>query len=153
MPAITSFATPVHARELEHVRAHHQVRVPVAAGVLAVRADAADLGGEVEDELRPRVGEQPLRVVVARQVVVAPPGDEDVVPVALEPLDEMRAEEPAAAGDEDVVSCLRVRARGAASRRGRASARGCAAYHWIVRRTPSSHETFGSQPVSRCSLS
>ena len=40
---------------LEHVRAHHQVRVPVAAGVGAVRADPADLGGEVEDELRARV--------------------------------------------------------------------------------------------------
>ena len=36
-------------RLLEHVRAHQQVRVPVAPGVRAVRTDAADLRGEVED--------------------------------------------------------------------------------------------------------
>ena len=45
-------------RLLEDVRAHHQVRVPVAAGVGAVRADPADLGREVEDELRLGVVEQ-----------------------------------------------------------------------------------------------
>ena len=73
VPAMTSFRHLAQARELEHVRAHHQVRVPVAAGVRAVRADPADLGGEVEDELGLRVGEQPLGVVVASQVVVAPP--------------------------------------------------------------------------------
>ena len=36
---------------LEHVRAHHQVGVPVAAGIGPVRADPTDLGREVEDEL------------------------------------------------------------------------------------------------------
>ncbi len=41
----------VQARLLEHVRAHDEVRVPVAARVRAVRADAADLGREMEDEL------------------------------------------------------------------------------------------------------
>ena len=62
----------VQPRLLEHVRAHDQVRVPVAAGVGAVGADAADLGGEVEDELRPGVVEQPRRVVGhLGQVVVA----------------------------------------------------------------------------------
>ena len=45
---------------LEHVRAHHQVRVPVAAGVGAVGADTADLGGEVEHELGRGVGEQSI---------------------------------------------------------------------------------------------
>ena len=77
-----------------------EVRVPVAAGVGAVRADAADLGGEVEDELGASVFEEPRAVVHRRQVVVATPGGEDVVAVALEPLDEVRAEEAAAAGDE-----------------------------------------------------
>ena len=62
---MTSLPSAVLARQLEHVRAHHQVRVPVAARVRAVRADAADLGGEVEDELGPRVLEQPLGVVPA----------------------------------------------------------------------------------------
>ena len=87
---------------LEHVRAHHQVRVPVAARVRAVRADAADLGGEVEDELRPRVGEEALGVVPARQVVVAAARRRTAsCPSASQPLDEVRAEEAAAAGDED----------------------------------------------------
>ena len=85
---------------LEHVRAHHQVRVPVAAGVGAVRADPADLGGEVEDELRARVLEEACRRVHRRQVVVAPARREHLVAVGLEPLDEPRAEEAAAAGDE-----------------------------------------------------
>ena len=91
---MTSFCDAVQARLLEHVRAHHQVRVPVAAGVGAVRADAADLGGEVEDELRLRVGEQPLGVVPARQVVVARGARRTTsCPSRLEPLDEVRAEE------------------------------------------------------------
>ena len=67
------------AAQLEHVRAHDHVRVPVAAGVGQVRADAADLGGEVEDALRLRLVEQALGVLVAREVEVAPPRDEDVV--------------------------------------------------------------------------
>ena len=63
VPAIDELVDLVEPGLLEHVRAHHQVRVPVAAGVRAVRADAADLGGEVEDELRARVVEEPRRVV------------------------------------------------------------------------------------------
>ena len=85
---------------LEHVRAHHQVRVPVAARVGAVRADPAHLGGEVEDELRARVVEEAGRRVHRRQVVVAPARREHIVAVRLEPLDESRAEEAAASGDE-----------------------------------------------------
>ena len=52
----------VQACLLEDVRAHDEVRVPVAARAGAVRADAADLGGEMEDELRPGVGEEALGV-------------------------------------------------------------------------------------------
>ena len=87
-------------RLLEHVRAHHQVRVPVAARVLAVGADAADLGGKVEDELGCGLVEEPGRVVHRRQVVVRTARDRDLVPVALEPLDEMRAEKASTTGDE-----------------------------------------------------
>ena len=100
MPSEHDLALPRAAGLLEHVRAHHEVGVPVAAGVRAVRADAADLGCEVEDELRPGVGEEPLGVGLTRQVVVAAPGDERLDPVRLQPLDEMRAEEAASAGDE-----------------------------------------------------
>ena len=139
-------------RELEHVRTHDQVRVPVAARVGAVRADAADLGGEVVDELRPRVGEQTLRVVPARQVVVGAARDERLLAALAQALDEVRADEPAPAGDEDPRH--RARAGLPASQSTRPSQRSrLSAYHRIVRRTPSSHETFGSQPVSACSLS
>ena len=103
---MTSFPTSCSRALLEHVRTHEQVRVPVAAGVGAVRADAADLGGEVEDELGARVGEQPRRVVQRGEVVVAAPGDERRRGRRLEPLDEVRAEEAAAAGDEDSRSRL-----------------------------------------------
>ena len=87
---------------LEHVRAHDEVRVPVAAGVRPVRADAADLGREVEDELRPRVVEEPAPCRPSRSGRSRGAGREDVVPVAFEPLDQVRAEEAAAAGDEDL---------------------------------------------------
>ena len=87
-------------RLLEHVRAHHQVRVPVATGVGAVGADATDLGGEVEDELRRRVVEQAPHIVHRGEVVVAATRRDDVVAVALEPLDKMRADKPSPAGDD-----------------------------------------------------
>ena len=100
VPATTSLRDLVDPALLEHVRAHDEVRVPVAPGVRPVRADAADLGREVEDELRPRVGEEPRGGLHRRQVVVAASRGEDLVAVALEPLDEVGAEEAAAAGDE-----------------------------------------------------
>ena len=90
----------MEARLLEDVRAHREVREPVAAGVRPVRADPADLGGEVEDELGVGVVEQLRRVAHRGQVVVDAACDDDVVTVGLEPLDEVRAEKASAAGDE-----------------------------------------------------
>ena len=78
-----------------------QVRVPVAARVGAVRADPADLGGEVEDELRPRLREEARRVLHRGEVVVAPSRGDDLVPLGLEPLDQVGADEAPAARDED----------------------------------------------------
>ena len=101
MPTITSFGVRVEARLLEDVRAHREVREPVAAGVRAIRADSTDLGREVEDELGAGVVEQPRRVVHRGEVVVGAARDDDVVTVGLEPLDEVRAEEASAAGDQD----------------------------------------------------
>ena len=95
----------VHAGDpalLENVRPHEQVRVPVAARVLAVRADPADLAGEVEDEVRRSVAKQARRVLGEGQVVVAAARDKGVVPRGAKPLDEVRAEESAPAGDEDL---------------------------------------------------
>ena len=92
----------MQAALLEHVRAHEQVRVPVATWVRPVGADPADLGGEVEDELRLRVLEEARRVGGRRQVVVAAAGRDDLVLVRLQALDQVRAEKPAAAGDESL---------------------------------------------------
>ena len=142
------------ARELEHMRPHHQVRVPEAAGVRAVRADAADLGREVEDELGVGVAEHALGVLAACQVVVDLACGDDVVAVALEPLDEVRAEEPAAAGDQDPAHLTGALCCALASQSTRPiHLSRFAAYQAIVRATPSSHETSGSQPVSRASFS
>ena len=100
MPANTIFSTSCETGLLEHVGAHHQVRVPVAARVRAIGADPTDLGREVEDELRPDMVEEPRGGAHLGQVVVAASSGEGLVPVGLEPLDEARAEESAAAGDE-----------------------------------------------------
>ena len=85
-----------------------------------------------------------------RQVVVGAARDEDVVTVVLQPLDEVRAEEAAAAGDDSSHTGARVGVSQSTRpiQRSRFSA-----YHAIVFATPSSHETRGSQPVSRFSFS
>ena len=91
----------VDAALLEHVRAHDEVRVPVAPGVGPVRSDAADLGGQVEDEVGLRILEETRGRLHRGQVVIVASRCNDVVAVALEPLGEVRSEEPAAARDED----------------------------------------------------
>ena len=90
----------MQARLLEDVRAHREVREPVATGIRAVRADTADLGGEVEHELGVGVPEHPRGVVHRREVVVGASRRDDVVAVGFESLDEVRAEKASAAGDE-----------------------------------------------------
>ena len=137
----------VDPRELEHMSAHDQVRVPEAAGTRPIRADSAHLAGEVEDELRLRVGEQALRVGLPGQVVVAPPRDEGLRSSVAQPFDEVRAEEPAASGDAHVhvaSTALGVSQSTRPIQRSRV-----AAYQAIVFATPSSHDTSGSHPVSR----
>ena len=140
---------------LEHVSAHHQVRVPVATGVREVRADPADLRGEVEDALRIGLLEHALGVLRARQVVARLPCGKDVVTLGLESLDEMRAEEPAAAGDEDPHrSCAATVGLPVLSQSTRPIQRSrFSAYHAIVLAIPSSHDMSGSQPVSSLSFS
>ena len=69
--------------------------------------------------------------------------------LGLEPLDEMRAEEAAAARDEVRIRCQSCggRADGSQSTRPSQPSR-FSAYHSIVCGTPSSHETCGFQPVA-----
>src|SRR5581483_692551 len=64
---------------LDHVQPHREVRVPVPAGVRAVRADPANLCREMEDDLGRGVREEPTRIGLLRQVVVPPPRDERVL--------------------------------------------------------------------------
>ena len=85
---------------LEDVRAHREVREPVAAGIRAIRSDSTDLRGEVENELGIRFAEHPRGVVHRREVVLGAARDHDVVAVRFEPFDEVRPEEPPAAGDQ-----------------------------------------------------
>ena len=84
----------VEPRLLEDVRAHHQVGVPVPAGVRAVRADPADLCREVEHELRVGVVEQALRVLHRREVVVTAASDRHLVAFFAEELREPRPRKP-----------------------------------------------------------
>src|SRR5439155_956779 len=85
---------------LEHVRAHEQVRVPEAARCCSVRPDPAGERGQVEDDLRVRLAEEPRSPVLVREVVLGAARDDDVVSRRLEALDDVRAEETGAAGDE-----------------------------------------------------
>ena len=91
-------------RVLHRQRAHHHVLVEEAARRLAVRADAADDGGEMHDDVRPRVLEQPRDVRLVRQVVLRLSHDDDVAAaVTLERGDDVAAEEAAAAGHEHAL--------------------------------------------------
>jgi hypothetical protein len=91
----------VHPALLDHVRAHHQIGVPVPPRVGPVRADPADLGREVHDELGLRVRIEPLHVPGHREVVVAPAGHERVETLIAQSCDQVGAEEASAAGDQD----------------------------------------------------
>ena len=83
----------MEASLLEDVRAHCEVREPVTAGVRTVRADPADLGGEMEHDFGAGFIEQPRRILHRGQVVLGAAHPEHVVTLALEALYEMRAEE------------------------------------------------------------
>ena len=109
MPATTSFATPWSRESSSTCAPIEQVRVPVAAGVGAVRADPADLGGEVEDELGPRVREEPRGVVAARQVVARRGAATTTSsPRARSRSTRCEPRKPAAARDEQPSSAARV---------------------------------------------
>src|SRR5439155_3351524 len=115
--------------------------------------DPAHLGGQVQHPVRLGVAEHALGVLEARQVVVARAGDDDVVAALLEPLDDVRAEEASASGDEDLRHFTGAPCCAVASQSTRPiHLSRFAAYHAIVLAIPSSQETSGSQPVSRASF-
>jgi hypothetical protein len=79
----------VQASLLEQVGAHHQVRVPVPAWVRPVRADPADLGREMEHELRLGVVEQSGGRFHRREVVIGASRDDHRVAARGQPVDDM----------------------------------------------------------------
>ena len=76
------------ARLLEHVRTHDQIRVPVASGICAIRADASHLRGEVEHELRLHLVEETRRLRHVGEIEVLPSRRGDMMTLGLEPLHE-----------------------------------------------------------------
>ena len=125
-----------------------------SVGVREVRADSADPGREVEHA--PGLDSPNMRSVSSARVVVArlawqrrrrDPGFESI--------DEMRAEEPAAAGDENPHrSCAATVGLPVLSQSTRPIQRSrFSAYQAIVWAIPSSHDMSGSQPVSSFSFS
>jgi hypothetical protein len=86
------------------VEAHGEVGEEVAAGVVAVGADATDLGGEVEDDGGAEGLVEALDVGLAGEVVVLLADGDDVGAAAGgEFVEDEGAEEAAPAGDDDAV--------------------------------------------------
>ena len=78
MPIVDELLDAGEARLLHELDAHDRVLVEEAARVLAVRADPADDGGEVDDEVRPSPSrERTVDAVRRPKVVVATARDED----------------------------------------------------------------------------
>ena len=88
---------------LEHVQPHHRVLEQVAARVVAVGADAADLCRQVDDQVRPRVGQQATDGCAIDQVVVARARDEHARALPLHALHHVASEKSGAAGDDDLL--------------------------------------------------
>src|SRR6476469_7389893 len=95
---------------------------------------------------------QALGVFPAREVVLLPPRNEDVVAGRFEACHQVRPEKSTASRYERAAHFDSARARVIQSTRPTHRSR-FSAYQRIVRRTPSSHETFGTQPVSSLSFS
>jgi hypothetical protein len=93
-----------HAGEaafLQQAEAHHRVFEEEQAGIVAVGADAAHLGRQVEHHLGPRVLQQLAARRPVDQIVVAPPRNEHLVdPAGPQRLDDEAAEETGASGDQ-----------------------------------------------------
>ena len=90
------------ARLLDHVQAHRHVRVEEPARLGAVRADPADLGREVHDDLgAARLEQRAHRVGVGEVAARAARHDQLARAALLELRAHAAAEEPGAAGHED----------------------------------------------------
>ena len=105
VPTPTNFETARQARLLHELDAHDRVLVEEAARVLAVGADAADDGGQVDDQVRMAVVERPPDAVRRAQVVLGAARHEDVRRASrLESRDDARAQEAGAARDHHAAT-------------------------------------------------
>ena len=99
----------LHARQsrvLHRQRAHHDVLIEESSRRLAIGADAADDRREMDDDIGLRFLKQPVDVGLVRQIVLRLPDDEDVAaPAPSERVDDVAAEEAAAARHE--YACVR----------------------------------------------
>ena len=68
---------------MEELDPHHDVLIEEGTGVLLVEADAADLGGQVDDCVGPLFVVQPPDIFRADQVVFGKVGHEDLVVASL----------------------------------------------------------------------
>ena len=95
-------ADAVETPELDQVQCHRHVGEEVAPRVRLVGADAADLGGKVDDEVGIRVAVEARHVRLVREVIVLAARDEDLAGTAgTEAFGDGAAEEAGAAGEED----------------------------------------------------
>ena len=94
----------------DELRAHDQVVVEEPAGVLAVGADAADHGGEVDHEVGARLREHPRDAGFPAQVVLAAARHERLRTAApAQRLHHEGAEEPGTAGDRNALAVPEAR--------------------------------------------
>jgi len=96
------FLDSAQARLLHQLDAHDEVFIKEAPGVLAIGADPADHGREMDDRLRPRLAHQARNRLRFAQVVIAGTRCGDVVKSsARQLLDHEAAEKARTAGDQD----------------------------------------------------
>src|ERR1019366_4848631 len=94
----------VDAGGLNELDAHDGVVIEETAGVLAVGADAAYDGSQVDQDLRLVFGEEALDGVGSGEIIFGVKRNKDVAAaLALELFDQVAAEEPGAAGDHDAL--------------------------------------------------
>ena len=89
-------------RPLHELDAHHGVLVEEPAGIVAVRADAADNGRQVDHQVRPRVGQRATHAVAGAQIVGDGPRHDHVArPRSLQAAHDGPTQEPGATGHHD----------------------------------------------------
>jgi len=96
VPIATNFSTPASHASMKELGAHHQVVIEEFSRVLAIRSDATNACGEVDDYRRAGFLEQPLRGEWLDKVEFLMCGGDHHSPALLKLADDIRAQEPCA---------------------------------------------------------